>query len=351
MFAVAEAINEVAAALVSNQEAQPCMRTTVGVTVPGGATVPGGVTVPGGATVPAIQGVVTKCGQQPDVAGFDAFLRAASREMSARLGGVGWLSVEVEPVLEPKQFAAFAQRVARSPHHPLLTWHGTTLDAAASIVRDGYVAAGDVNLNSGEQVPMVHGNVYGDGIYTSTLAGLSACFAESDCRGSVILLANAVAIGPELREIDPAPSNLRRTVHVSGKTIAVTDVPSASAPGAGWAYDADAGKWVVSAAKGAVTSHPPVACDTAVHRGLNIVVSTDAEDVLPLFKVYLRQTGPKYPHIPNAALPRRERHPEVVLTRACHCQLMLCQLPVPSFASDVTPTRCQRRALVGNRLD
>ena len=290
MFTVAEAINEVAAALASNPEA-----------LADGTTARAGTT---GVTVPVIKGTATKCGQQPDVAGFDGFLAAASREISARLGGVRGLTVEVEAVLEPKRFAAFAQRVARSPCHPLLTWHGTTLDAAASIVRDGYLAAGDVNLNSGEQVPMVHGNVHGDGIYTSTLVGLSAMFAESDrlLGGSVILLANAVAIGPELREIDPAPPNLRRTVHVSGKTISVADVPSALEPGGGWAYDADAGKWVVSAAKAAVNSAPAVACDTAIHRGLNIVVSTEAEDVLPIFKVYLRPTLTEKLHGPPGPL-------------------------------------------------
>ena len=70
---------------------------------------------------------------------FDEFLARTAKQIEKQLQADFQRQkntahrVKIEPIVEEGRFEEFARRVSKSPFRPLLTWHGTTLESAASI--------------------------------------------------------------------------------------------------------------------------------------------------------------------------------------------------------------------------
>lgn len=240
---------------------------------------------------PLLQGL-QQSGQQPELMDFQVWLDSAKKSVKQSCEkAFPNRNIEIELVMEPDQFEIHAKRAAKGSYHPLLTWHGTTQANISKIVEHGYVAANDLREDTGEIVPMAHGNIYGDGVYTSVFKNLAGCFADTDRHGSMMMLANSVIVGKSFVDLSPENQNLNRLVHVSGKTVAVKVIDKEKADDKqGWSYDTDSRRWNVSTDGFQFESSQK--CDTLFHSGIGIVVSTEATDVQPLFKVSILPIRP-----------------------------------------------------------
>jgi hypothetical protein len=56
-------------------------------------------------------------------------------------------------------------------------YHGTKIENVLSIIKNGLRPANST-LPNGQTVNMAHGNVYGDGIYTTRIPYYAECYAE-----------------------------------------------------------------------------------------------------------------------------------------------------------------------------
>lgn len=77
---------------------------------------------------------------------------------------------------------------------PCVCYHGTSENALKNIRNDGILAAGDIN-SSGEVINMIHGAVYGDGVYLSPDPRLAASYGHRDINGTVTFMAALTAPG------------------------------------------------------------------------------------------------------------------------------------------------------------
>ena len=86
---------------------------------------------------------------------------------------------------------------------PFLTFHGTqNMNKTNSIIKYGYILPGDSHPTQGWSLRMANGNLYGDGIYTSTDFITSAWFTSLDDNLDVQLIVNLIIPGT-CKEVDP----------------------------------------------------------------------------------------------------------------------------------------------------
>lgn len=84
----------------------------------------------------------------------------------------------------------------KSKYPPILTLHGTTsTNNINSIVKHGYIMPYDLHPDTGYTLGMSHGNVYGDGIYTTQDFETAWWFSFNDESKSLYLLINLVFLG------------------------------------------------------------------------------------------------------------------------------------------------------------
>lgn len=113
--------------------------------------------------------------------------------------------------LDNCKFNRIAQYIEKDRRHPIISFHGTKPDAIDSIIKNGYIIAGD--KTAAIKINMAHGAVYGHGVYTSSFFGKANCYAKPDTNGYVYIIINiqfpgkAVLIPPLFNTIRDIPAN------------------------------------------------------------------------------------------------------------------------------------------------
>ena len=100
---------------------------------------------------------------------------------------------DIEFHLDKNKFNQMAKLLITEKRHPIITFHGTSLDSVKSILANGYIIPGVDKSNV--IVTKTHGSAYGIGIYTSPFFGKAMHYTNPDNAKYVYILINMVLPG------------------------------------------------------------------------------------------------------------------------------------------------------------
>eukprot|EP00035_Acanthoeca_spectabilis_P011589 m.204472 g.204472 ORF g.204472 m.204472 type:complete len:1613 (+) comp15391_c0_seq1:66-4904(+) len=231
----------------------------------------------------------TRVGDQGDrPINLERFLVAAEREITVALHKSGFaVNGKVTPVVEPRRFAKLCSLMReldgeRAEYAPLLTWHGTGYGCVDTIARDGYMNVGDI-APDGHIHGAKSGALWGEGVYSSTMPAVAAGYADIGNDGRRLMMVNLVL-----------PGRLR----VLSKTQRYTRQVFLTNTWQGTAADLKIRSVGVTAAQQRAQAAGELKeneFDTLATPNLDIIVSRNAEWVVPLFEVMLLPTAVPHP--------------------------------------------------------
>jgi hypothetical protein len=110
--------------------------------------------------------------------------------------------------LDETKFSTMAKILTTEKRHPIITFHGTNLDAAKSILANGYVIP-QLNKNNNVSVKVSNGALYGIGVYTSPFYDKALYYCRNKTTKYVHILVNMVFLG--VMKLIPPNNSLLRT--------------------------------------------------------------------------------------------------------------------------------------------
>lgn len=134
------------------------------------------------------------------------------------------LSEEIHFYLDEDKFSKMSELIQSESRHPIITFHGTSLSSALSILETGYVIPnnkGSVSTSdpktkySGEPIQIKHGAVYGAGIYSSPFFDKAMYYTDKTLDHAYIII-NMVFPGV-IKLIPPDPYHLDKKIYPGGK--------------------------------------------------------------------------------------------------------------------------------------
>lgn len=105
---------------------------------------------------------------------------------------------EMDLVVDETRFNQMCQTAKKvgGKYAPILTYHGTTRpENINKIVKNGYIRSGQFDYNTGNVINSMHGQYYGDGIYSSTKFDVTKWYSFLDQHNSIQLVLNMVFLG------------------------------------------------------------------------------------------------------------------------------------------------------------
>jgi hypothetical protein len=102
--------------------------------------------------------------------------------------------------LDEKKFSKMVEMLETEMRHPIITFHGTSLDATNSILENGYIIPKGHGSNQKQNknniiVKTTHGSAYGTGIYSSPFFDKAMYYAKPDGATHVYIIINIVFLG------------------------------------------------------------------------------------------------------------------------------------------------------------
>eukprot|EP00041_Stephanoeca_diplocostata_P039285 m.1607511 g.1607511 ORF g.1607511 m.1607511 type:complete len:1564 (-) comp25362_c0_seq6:2375-7066(-) len=240
---------------------------------------------------------------------YKQFMAIAEHAIKASANQSG-LSVEtVIPVIEKSGFKELCNMAsasqAKGVYCPLLTWHGSeSLETISSIAKHGYLHVGDPNPESGEEHIMQRGNVLGTGIYSSCLASVASWYSHEDHRREQLVLVNLTIVG-KLRMLYSKTDFRRTFINQQSESSELIEKSYKDSSGTG------AGQPERLMEAEASDPLAMLEVNTMATPNLDIIVSSNKEWVVPLFKVHLKHKSPQ-PLLSAAELRWRPTGPDVM---------------------------------------
>lgn len=111
--------------------------------------------------------------------------------------------VDIQFYIDDNKFMKLLDLLENEKRHPIVTFHGTSLDAANSILKDGYIIPG---LSNDKSVKVKNGSVYGIGVYSSPFFDKAMYYTRVN-NGHVYMLINMVFVGKSTM-IAPSKHNI-----------------------------------------------------------------------------------------------------------------------------------------------
>jgi hypothetical protein len=109
---------------------------------------------------------------------------------------------DIEFYLDEKKFSRMIEILKTETRHPIITFHGTSLDAVNSILANGYIIPGSTfceqkgkSKKNNTIVKKAHGSAYGIGIYSSPFFDKAMYYTKPDNAKYVYILINIVFLG------------------------------------------------------------------------------------------------------------------------------------------------------------
>ena len=96
--------------------------------------------------------------------------------------------------LDDKKFSSMINMLADEKRHPIITFHGTSLEAVNSILATGYIIPGS-GKNKMDVIIKTHGSMYGTGIYSSPFFDKAMQYTTATTAKYVYILINVVFLG------------------------------------------------------------------------------------------------------------------------------------------------------------
>ena len=96
--------------------------------------------------------------------------------------------------LNEKKFSSMIKMLGSEKRHPIITFHGTSLEAVNSILATSYIIPG-ANKNKTDTIIKTHGSMYGTGIYSSPFFDKAMQYTTAGTTKYVYILINVVFLG------------------------------------------------------------------------------------------------------------------------------------------------------------
>lgn len=108
--------------------------------------------------------------------------------------------------LDNEKFSNMSKIILSEKRHPIISFHGTNIDAMNSILENGYIIP---QLNKNTEVKVAHGAVYGIGVYTSPFYDKALYYCKKSTNKYVYILVNMIFLG--VMKLIPQNNNAKLT--------------------------------------------------------------------------------------------------------------------------------------------